>query len=154
MASNSRVFFAGMGTTFIILAVGFGGGVILARTTMELPAPSPSLAARLPPARVILPASAEAAAQPQPLVETPAAPDPPPPVTPVKQVQQAQERDRQAERAEQRKAEAKERARRKRYAERKARLEAARLAAEQPGVMAFGSDDYQRRGGGFFFPSN
>lgn len=154
MASNARVFFARMGTTFIIRAVGFGSGVILARTTMELPAPSPSLATRLPPARVILPASAEAVVPPQPLVETVAAPDPSPLVTPVKQAQQAQKRDNQAERAEQRKAEAEERARRKKYAERKAKREADRLAAQQPGVMAFGSDDNQRCGGGFFFPSN
>ena len=154
MASNARVFFAGMGTTFIILAVGFGSGVILARTTMELPAQSPSLAARLPPARVILPASADAAAPPQPPVETVTAPEPPPPVTPVKQAQQPPERDRQAERAEQRRAEAEERARRRKYSERKARREAARLAAQQSGVMAFGSEDNQRRSGGFFLSGN
>ena len=154
MASNTRIFFAGVGTTFIILAVGFGSGVILAKTTMELPVPSPSLAARVPPARVILPASAEAALPPQPLVQTVAAPEFPPQVTPVKLAQQVPERDKQAERAERRRAEAEERARRKKYAERKARREAARLMAQQPGVLAFGSDDNQRRGGGVFFPGN
>jgi hypothetical protein len=30
MASNARIFFAGVGTTFVILAVGFSGGLILA----------------------------------------------------------------------------------------------------------------------------
>lgn len=32
MASNGRIFFAGVGTTFAILAVGFGGGLMLAKT--------------------------------------------------------------------------------------------------------------------------
>ncbi len=159
MASNARVFFAGMGTTFIILAIGFSSGLMLAKTTMEPPAPSTSVAGRVPPARVILPASAEATMPPQPLRETVAAPEPPSPVTPIKQAQQAPEQDKQAERAERRKAEAEERARRKKYAERKARKEAARLQQEQErrqqtGILAFGSDDYQRRGGGGFFPGN
>jgi hypothetical protein len=95
--------------------------------------------------------------------ETAAAPEPPPPITPVKEAQQAPEKEKQAERAERRRAEAEERARRKMYAERKARREAARVARQQqeqqpqerrqqPGIVAFGSDGDQSRGGaGFFF---
>ena len=159
MASKALVFFAGMGTTFAILGIGFGSGLMLAKTTMEPSASSQSVSDRLPRARVILPAPAEAAMPPQLPVGTFAAPEPPPPVTPVKEAQQAPEQDKQAERAERRKAEAEERARRKRYAERKARREAARLEQEQerrqqPSILAFGSNDGQRRGGGGFFPGN
>jgi hypothetical protein len=32
MASNARIFFAGVGTTFVILAIGFGGGLMLAKS--------------------------------------------------------------------------------------------------------------------------
>ena len=153
MASNARIFFAGMGTTLVILAIGFSSGLMLAKTTLELPARSQSAADRVPPVRVILPASAETAMPPQPLAET-VAPEPSPTVTPVKEAQQAPERDKRAERAERRKAEAVERARRKKYAERKARREAAHLTTQQPGILAFGSEDNQRRIGGGFFLGN
>jgi type IV secretory pathway VirB10-like protein len=157
MASNARVFFAGVGTTFVILAIGFGGGLMLAKTAMEPSASSHSIADQLPPVRVILPASAEAAMPPpQPPVEPAAAPEPSPPVMAAKEAQQAFEKEKQIERAERRKAEAEERARRKKYAERKARREAARLVnrqqEQQPGILAFGVDGDQSRGGaGSFF---
>jgi hypothetical protein len=172
MASSARIFFAGVGTTFVILAIGFGGGLMLAKTAMEPAAPSRSLVDRLPPARIILPASAEAATpsqQPgdagagadegratrqQAPHQAVAPSDAPAPTVPVKEAQQAPEKDKQAERAERRKAEAEERTRRRKYAERKARREAARLAAQQeqqisrpqPGILAFGRDDDQSRG--------
>jgi type IV secretory pathway VirB10-like protein len=160
MTSSTRAFFVGVGTTFVILSVGFGGGLMLAKKVMEPtpPAPSRSLADRLPPARVILPTSAEAAAPPE-LPAAASAPETAPQVLqtqtvqpqpiPTKEVQQAPEKDRQAERAERRKAEAEERERRKRTAERKARREAARMAQQQqqsqqrPGIMAFGGDNEQ-----------
>lgn len=177
MASSAHIFFAGVGTTFFILAVGFGGGLMLARTAMEPAAPSPSLADRLPPARIILPASAEAAtpsrqpgdaravadegrATQQQVPHQAVAPsEAPAPTAPVKEAQQAPEKDKQAERAERRKAEAEELARRRKYAERKARREAARLATQQeqqlsrqqPGILAFGRDDDQSRGAGTLF---
>lgn len=156
MASSARVFFAGVGTTFFILAIGFGGGLMLAKAATEPATPSRSVVDRLPPARIILPTSAQAAAASQPPgdqatphqavapVEAPAL------IAPVKEAQQATEKDKQAERAERRKAEAEERARRRKYAERKARREAPRLAMQQqeqqvsrqqPGIMAFGRDD-------------
>ncbi|UPK02233.1 hypothetical protein [Bradyrhizobium sp. 170] len=159
MASNARAFFTGVGTTFVILAVGFGGGLMLAKTAMEPTAPSRPVVDGLPPARVILPASAEAAMPPQPPAETAATSEPSLPITPVKEVQPVPEKQKQAERAERRKAEAEQRAGRKKYAERKARREAARMAKQeqqqhrqQPGIVAFGGDDDNyRAGGGSFF---
>ena len=67
MASTSRIFFAGVGTTFVILALGFGGGLMLANTALKEPS---SLQARansnsMSPVRVILPTTAEAAQPPQ-----------------------------------------------------------------------------------------
>ena len=35
MASNARVFFAGVATTFVVLAVGFSGGLILAKSALH-----------------------------------------------------------------------------------------------------------------------
>jgi type IV secretory pathway VirB10-like protein len=179
MASSARIFFAGVGTTFFILAIGFGAGLMLAKTAVEPAAPSRSLVDRLPPARIILPASAEAATpsqqpedaravadegratQQRVLHQAVAASEAPAPTAPVKEVQQAPEKDKQAARAERHKAEAEERTRRRKYAERKARREAARLAAQQqqeqqpsrqqPGILAFGRDDDQSRGAGTFF---
>jgi len=153
--SSTRAFFVGVGTTFIILGAGFGGGLMLAKNVME-PAPSApfiSPAGRLPPARVILPASAEPAMPPAPSVAAPAPKSGPQVVQPqiiqTKEIQQPSEKDRQAERAERRKAETGERERRRRTAERKAKGEAARLARQQqqpqaqPGIMAFGGDNEQ-----------
>jgi hypothetical protein len=37
MASNARIFFAGIGTSFVILAVGFGAGLILAKSALHDP---------------------------------------------------------------------------------------------------------------------
>ena len=34
MSSNARIFFAGVGTTFAILAVGFGAGLMMASSTL------------------------------------------------------------------------------------------------------------------------
>jgi type IV secretory pathway VirB10-like protein len=159
MVSNTRAFFGGVGTTFIILAIGFGGGLLLAKNVME---PTLSVAARstagsLPmPARIILPASAEAAQPPQ---RSAAAPEPAPQVTPTKEIQQPPiEQNESAKRAEHRKAESQQRERRKRVAERRAKREATRLAMQQqeqqhqrPGIMASGGDkDQHGFGGGFF----
>ena len=35
MSTNARVFFAGVGTTFVILAVGFGTGLMMASSTLQ-----------------------------------------------------------------------------------------------------------------------
>ena len=49
MASNARIFFAGVGTTFLILGVGFGGGLILASSTLKQPAAYQACATAEPP---------------------------------------------------------------------------------------------------------
>ena len=153
MASNARVFFAGVGTTFVILAAGFGGGLMLAKTSLELSGPSRS-ADRLPPVRVVLPTSGEAALPSPTPVEAAVASAAPQPLPASGKAEQAAEKQKQLpERIERRKAEAEERARRKRYAERKAKREAARLAHQQQeqqtpmqaGLVAFGRDDGQSR---------
>ncbi len=163
MATSPSSFFVGMGTTFVILAAGFGGGLMFAKSAMEAPTSGTSrhLADQLPAARVVLPTSAEAATpKEQPVASAPPAePAPPAPtVLPPPEVQQTAEkekdRDRTVERAERRKAEADERTHRKRVAERKARREAERVAKlqrdeqqqrQQPGIMAF-DDEQPRRG--------
>jgi hypothetical protein len=158
MATNGRVFLAGVGTTFVILVMSFGGGLILARTSAP-PHIHQSAASLLPPVRVILPASAEPAMPPQEGGQIAEASEIPLPATPVKEVQQAPEKDKQIDRAERRKAEAEERLRRKKLAERKARREAARIVMrqqeqqpqQQAAIVAFGQDhDQPRSGGGFF----
>jgi hypothetical protein len=113
---------------------------------------------RVPPARVILPSTADAAQPPssQPIAT---APEPPlPPSRPVKGAQAPVER--QVEKVDTRKAEAEQRERRKRYAERKAKWQAERIKRQQPieqgehqeaPIMAFGSDEPRRSGGFGFF---
>ncbi|MEA2985653.1 MAG: hypothetical protein QOD94_1907, partial [Alphaproteobacteria bacterium] len=65
MVSSARVFFAGVGTTFAILAVGFGGGIMLAKSALQdQPAQTRASAEAPPPARVILAATAAAAVRP------------------------------------------------------------------------------------------
>ena len=155
--TNAGIFFAGVGTTILLIGAGFSGGLMLAQTAMEpMTAASSRAAGRLPPARVILPASAEAAEPPQPPSATDATParESAPQHIQANEVQQSTEWDRAAERAEQRKAD--DRERRKRVAERKAKRDAERLAKQQqeqqaPGIMAFGRDDeHPPAGGGFF----
>ena len=68
MSSNARIFFAGVGTTFVILAVGFGAGLMMASSTLpDTARRAGSSSERLAPVRVILPASAEPAQPPQQL---------------------------------------------------------------------------------------
>ena len=175
--SNARMFFAGIGTTILLIGTGFGGGLMLARTAMEPVPPSRETAAdRLQPVRIILPASAEAAPRPAPPDTKPVVPNPSPPVehaqpdvsppvevrTEKDKTAERAEKEKLAERAAQRKAEAEERERRRRYADRKARREAARLkqqhdqqqqdAARQdrPGILAFGADEHRDGPGGLF----
>jgi hypothetical protein len=157
--TNAKIFFAGVGTTFVILALGFGGGLLMARTTLDPHSSDPhtsGLQARAPDRstpsiRVILPASNEPAAAPQTLLTQAEAPPP--------QVEQkpsptdvAEKADTdKAKRREQRKAE--DQQRRKRVAERKATREATRIARQQregkaqPGLLAFGGDEPARQGG-------
>jgi hypothetical protein len=149
MASNARIFFAGIGTTFIIIGAGFGGGLMFAKTTMQDAAVQTRASSQqINPVRVILPTTAEAAEAPQAPQQAAAVPvqsAPPEVKVPEKQV----------EKVDTRKTEAEERARKKRYAERKARKIARQqmdakqqVEQRQPGIMAFGGD--QPRTVGFF----
>jgi len=157
MASNGRVFFAGVGTTFVILAIGFGGGLMLAKSAVEPSAERQSTANVLPPARVILPASAVPATPPQPPGQI-AEPENSPRAITSQDAPQAIQMYKQTERAQRRKARAEEQ--RKKLAERKARREAARMAIQQQerqqrqrqqvGIVAFGPDEDARGIGGFF----
>jgi hypothetical protein len=72
----------------VILAVGFGGGVMLVNSTLKDEAPQ-KRAVIEPPFRVILPASAEAAPQPIPSA--------PPPETQSGKQQQTQVAQKQSE---------------------------------------------------------
>jgi len=157
MASSGRIFFAGVATTFVILAIGFGAGLMLAKASIDPPARSYSSADPLPPVRVILPTSAEPALPSQKPVQTAETPPESQRDAPVREANQASEKEGLIDRSsERRKAEVDERGRRKKMAERKARREAARLAQEQrskqqASVLAFGQADNQPRGGGGFF---
>jgi hypothetical protein len=135
MASNARIFFAGVGTTFVILAFGFSGGLILAKSALhDRPQQTRASSEPAPAVRVILPLSSEPAT-----------------VQPAQEVQAPVER--QVEKADPRKVERDLRAERRRYAERRARRIAAagaRLQVEPreqtiPGIMAFGGYDSRTR---------
>ena len=149
MASNARIFFAGIGTSFVILAVGFSAGLMLARSALhDPPLPNRATSEPSPRMRVILPVSAE------PALQVAAAPPAPEPQLQAQTVQDApaQVAQKPPEETATKKLERTER--RKRYAERKARRQAAaRIAATkarqgmerqeptQPGIMAFGNDE-------------
>ena len=49
MASNAGIFFAGVGTTFIILGAGFGGGLMMATSALKEPAEYRNRASAEPP---------------------------------------------------------------------------------------------------------
>jgi hypothetical protein len=144
MASSARIFFAGIGTSFIILGAGFAGGLMLAKSALQdTPVQARASTPPLDLVRVILPTTAEAAQPPQPSAASPVQTVPP---------SEAKVPEKQVEKVDTRKAEAEERERKKRYAERKARrtarakqqLEAKRQidqAIPQPGIMAFGGDE-------------
>ena len=157
MASNARIFFPRVGTTFLILGVGFGSGLMMANSALRDPLTLPL--ARLlsrEPSGGILPTTAEAAPQTQPSVQpqpqqvasvgmSSAAEGPP-----------VKEREKRAERVDTRKAEADER--RRLLAERKAKRQSERARGYQPvqptgrqqaPVLAFGSDE-PHKGFGFF----
>ena len=158
MSSNARIFFAGVGTTFVILAVGFGAGLMMASSTLpDTARRAGSTSERLAPVRVILPASAEPARPPQPLQpEQPTitaipVPESQPQAQQVKEVQATPEK--QVEKPDNRRAEAEQRERRRRSAERKAKKLATARARQQfeqqsrerePGIMAFGGIEQPR----------
>jgi hypothetical protein len=162
MASNAGIFFAGVGTTFIILGAGFGGGLMMAKSALNEPTGYQTRASAEPPspARVILPSSAEAARPPQPPQHIDATPQPPPQMQPVKEAEPSVEKP--VDKMDTRKAEAERREHRKRYAERKAKRQAERTKRQQQieqgerleaPILAFGGDE-RRQSGGFGFFGN
>ena len=155
MSSKARIFFAGVGTTFVVLAVGFGAGLMMASSTLpDTARRAGSTFERLAPVRVILPASAEPA-QPiqagQPTTTAIPVPESQPQAQQVKEVQATPEK--QVEKPDNRRAEAEQRERRRRSAERKAKKLATARARQQfeqqsrerePGIMAFGGTEQPR----------
>ena len=155
-----------MGTPVILLGVGFGGGLMMAKSALEEPTGhrSPAPSEPLPPVRVILPSTTEAALPPQSpkeqqIVAASPEPAPQPQPQPAKEVAQAPI-EQQVDKVDTRKAKAEERARRKRVAERKAKQLAAERAKQQHvepderprgPVMAFGGGEPRQSGGFGFF---
>lgn len=155
MATNTGAFFVGVGTASAILAVGFGGGLILAKATMEPRAEQQARAPRenAPPVRVILPASAEPAQPPQSSMATAAEQVAPTPPAPIKE---ALVPEKTMEKVDTRKVEARERRKRqaerhaKRFAERAKRKQQIEQAEQRDApIMAFGGDEH-RQSSGFF----
>ena len=162
MASNAGIFFAGVGTTFIILGAGFGGGLMMATSALNEPVgyQKKTFDEAPPPARVVLPSTAEAAQPPQPVQQTATAPElaPPPPLQPAKEAEPAVQK--QAEKVDTKKIESEQRERRKRFAERKARRQAERAKRQlqmergepqEAPILAFGGDEPRRSDGFGFF---
>ena len=144
MASNARIFFAGVSTTFAILAIGFGGGVLLAKSALHDPSHQ-ARASSEPPSgiRVILPMSAEPALPVSAAAQT-TQPQTQSEIQPVAMT----EVEKPIEKADQKKAERDGKVERRRQAERKARriaaLRARQIARQgrpQPNIMAFGGDE-------------
>jgi hypothetical protein len=142
MASNAVAFFAGVGTTFVILTAGFSSGLVFTKAAFDDtrapiradPRPPPSV-------RVILPAYGEPVSD-QPQTEATL-------TTPETQsVRQAPTPVAQASTPDPRTVERNLRAERRKQAERKARKVAAARARQEmkaqthqaPRVMAFGGD--------------
>ena len=147
MSSNARIFFAGVGTTVVILAVGFGTGLMMASSMLRDPTGrAPSAAAGLAPVRVI-PTSTEPAQPSQPA--QPMAPAIPAPES-VPQAQQVKEGyapvEKQVEKPAASRAEAVGQKHLRRSAERRAKKLATARARQQlleqqrrerePGIIA------------------
>jgi hypothetical protein len=148
MASNARIFFAGVGTTFAILAIGFGGGVLLANSALHDPAHQVRASSEPPSSgmRVILPASAEPAL---PVSLSAAVPTNQPQTQPELQPASMSGAEKPIEKADVKKSERDSKVERRRQAERKARRMASQRARHQiergvrseRSIMAFGGDE-------------
>jgi hypothetical protein len=140
MASSARIFFAGVGTTFAILAAGFGGGILMANsTTTGTPAQKHTSSEPPAPTRIVYPSSAE-------LSSPVAAPVPTEP-TPAPSSQLSTQATSTSEAQPQRQVEERSKTRRelradrrRRYAERRARRHQRSHKfpdQREPGIMAF-----------------
>ena len=145
MTSHARIFFAGVGTTFIILAIGFGGGVLLATSAVKdngsavgRPPQIPQMT--VPATRVVHPASSEPVAQVITDTPKPKLPlvQPPDQGVSTPEPSQAQPHEHQKTRRELRAEKRRERAERR--AERRARrYHWEPLRQQEPAMMAFGN---------------
>jgi hypothetical protein len=148
MASNAVVFFAGVGTTFVILTAGFSSGLVFTKAAFDdTRAPARGDPRPPPSVRVVLPAYGEPASSAAPVADqprieamlaTPNSQTAPEASTPVTQVfapdPRTVERNLRAERRKQ--AERKAR----KVAAAKARQETKAPIQQPPSVMAFGGD--------------
>src|SRR5690242_1706237 len=66
MASAASIFFAGIGTSALLIGAGFGGGVLLGKAAVDVPQNSRIAASQenWPPARVVMPATTAATPPP------------------------------------------------------------------------------------------
>jgi hypothetical protein len=148
MASSVRIFFAGIGTTFLIMGAGFGGGLMLAKSALQNPSVQTRATSQaIDSVRVILPTTAEAAEAPQRPAAVPVQAAVADPVVKVP--------EKQIEKVDTRKAEAEDHERKKRKARRmamraerqmEARRQIAQKRAPEPGIMAFGGDEMRPAG--------
>ena len=149
MASSARIFFAGIGTTFAILAVGFGGGILMANSTSTgTSAQTHTSSEPLAAARIVYPSSAEPASPVAAPVPTEPTPAPSPQLsTQATSTSEAQPQSQVEERSKTRRELRADRKRR--YAERRARRhERPHDSPDQrePGIMAFDGDAPPRAG--------
>jgi hypothetical protein len=145
MASNAVVFFAGVGTTFVILTAGFGSGLVFTKAAFDdARAPARSDLRPLPSVRVVLPAYGEPA-----LSATPASTEATPATPEAQTVREASAPVAQVSTPDPRIVERNLRVERRKQAERKARKVAAAkarqdmksLTQQPPSVMAFSGDN-------------
>jgi hypothetical protein len=149
MASSARIFFAGVGTTFAILAVGFGGGILMANSTSTGTSAQKHTSSEPPAAaRIVYPSSAEPAspaAAPAPNEPTPA---PSPQLsTQATSTSEAQPQSQVEERSKTRRELRADR--RRRYAERReSRHQRPHESPDsrEPGIIAFDGDAPPRAG--------
>lgn len=151
MASNGSIFFAGVGTTFLILGAGLGSGLFMANSALKQPGGYHARAREDVPApnRVVLPSSAEAA-EGKPVVQKAEQPVAPTPLVQAA-LKEAQAIPELVEKPDAKKAESDKRKRRQ--AERKERRLAIkqdnrRPVSEAP-VLAFGGDESRPSNGNF-----
>ena len=146
MASNAVVFFAGVGSTFVILTAGFSSGLAFTKAAFDDTRAPARVDLRPPPSvRVVLPAYGEPASSAAPVIDEHRTALAMPEAQPVRE---ASKPVAQVSMPDPKTVEANLRAERRKQAERKARKVAAAKARQDmivqnqlpPRVMAFGGD--------------
>ena len=97
MVTTTGAFFIGVGTTFAIVAAGFGGGLVLSKAAFgPTPTAITKSVAELPPVRAVVPTSAEAATpKEEPVAATPPVQSAPTPLTPLPEGKQTAEEEKE-----------------------------------------------------------